>query len=112
MAKNKLSFVADPTFTCTVGIPKPGAAFNTPVDFTAKFRPKDEFDEWQKGLDIPTTGVTVEIMLDMFTGWALDVPFDAQHINEMFRIYPGSGTACYLTYCREHWDAKLGASAK
>ena len=51
-------------------------------------------------------------MRDMFTGWALDVPFDDDHIEKMFQIYPGSGVACYLTYCREHWDAKLGASAK
>lgn len=104
MAKSKLILVANPTFKARVAIPVAGAAA-VPVEFTFKHRPKDAFQAWVKEIgDKEDT----DLILEVASGWDLEEPFDAEHVELMTQSYIGSARAVIETYIAQQTAAKLG----
>lgn len=106
MAKNKFSLTAAPTFEATVAIPVPGKN-PAPVVFTFKHRERAAFLEL---MDTLSGGgeerSDTELILSIASGWDLDEPFDAEHVEQMLERYIGSGNAIVTTYIREQSGAR------
>lgn len=106
MAKQKFSLTVSPTFTATVDIAVPGKGFSQ-LDITFKYREKEEFKAFLDSLvaegEKPSD---VDLILDMASGWDLDLPFDTEHIGQMLSRYMSSGTAILNTYIREQSGAR------
>lgn len=99
----KLSLAAPATFKATVAIPIPGNG-SSDVEFTFKYRTKDEFKEFVDSLD---GGQDIDVMMDIICGWDLDEAFDADSVAKMLQLYMGAGSAILSTYMGELTGARL-----
>jgi hypothetical protein len=107
MAKVKFSLDAAPTFKAPVPIPIPGRNNPEKIEFTFKFRPRDEFNTWVKALDSrKDPDDEIGVVKDMVTGWELAEPFDDEHLTQLLQNYPGAAQAISETYITEQTGQK------
>jgi hypothetical protein len=50
----------------------------------------------------------VETVLDVATGWNVDLPFDADTLGKFFRKYPAAASAIYQEYRTRMTEGKVG----
>ena len=50
----------------------------------------------------------VETVMDVATGWNVDLPFDAETLGKMFRKYPAAASAIYQEYRTRMTEGKVG----
>lgn len=97
MAKTKFTLEPNPTFKAQVKIPVAGEGFS-PVEFIFKYRNREQFKEFVDGM---ADRQPVELLLDIACGWALDDPFDAEHLAKLNDNYLGAFQAVLDTYFNE-----------
>lgn len=100
----KLILTAEPTFKAPVAIPVPGGKTAT-VQFTFKWRTRDEAKEWLEGVEKLSDE---EIVLSAASGWDLDDEFNDTNVNALLQKFGGSARAIFNAYV----DELRGAKAK
>jgi hypothetical protein len=95
MAKLKLN--PEPTFKAKVAVPVPGAAA-APVEFTFKWRKRDEVLPW---LEAAKDTTDAEIIMDCALAWDLDDEFNAENVERLCNTYQGAGREFVNTYLDE-----------
>ncbi|MFA7327331.1 MAG: phage tail assembly chaperone [Candidatus Kapaibacterium sp.] len=100
----KLILAVVPTFEVAVPIPVPGKPA-VPVKFTMRGRSREEF---QSFLDAMTGKTNAEVIMECATGWELDDPFDAEHVEKLDRTYLGAARAVLDAYMAQVTGARLG----
>lgn len=104
MARLKLQ--PDPTFKAKVGIAVPGAA-DVPVEFTFKYRDREEMKVFLARLNDPEVKVSdAELIEDMCTGWELTDPFTRESLEKLVLNYIQSTSAIFDKYLDEHTKAR------
>ncbi|TWI52984.1 tail assembly chaperone [Pseudomonas duriflava] len=102
MSKVLFKLDPNPTFDAVVSIPVPGSG-KADVRFTFKHRSKSELAEFtnaNKDLD------DVSLIQEIASGWELDDEFNAENIGRLVENYIGSGSAIYIKYLEELYQAK------
>jgi hypothetical protein len=102
IVSKKLSLNAVPTFKAVVSIPVPGDGF-TDVEFTFKYRTKDQFKEFGESLK---GCEDIDLLMDIACGWDLDDPFDATSLEKMLQLYMGAAPAVLQAYVAEVTGAR------
>lgn len=100
----KLQLKTNPTFKARVSIPIPGAK-PEPVEFTFRWRDRDELSAWLESLDGKATDAA---LLEIASGWDLEDAFDSANAATLLRLYIGAWDAIY----RKYLDELIGARAK
>jgi len=93
----KLKLTADPTFKQKVPVPVPGAA-PSPVEFTFKWRKRDEVVEW---LEAAKDMTDAQIIMDCAIAWDLDDEFTIENAERLCNSYTGAGREFLNTYLDE-----------
>lgn len=93
----KLSLTPAPTFKGFVSIPIPGSS-PAKVQFTFRHRNRDEIKTWMDEIEGKPMS---QVVLEAASGWDLEEPFDAEHVELLLKNYIGSGQAVLETYLRE-----------
>jgi hypothetical protein len=97
MAKPKFNLTVNPTFKAPVNIAIPGGKA-VDVEFTFKYRNKDELKEFVDEMKGKTDVVLIE---EMASGWELDDPFNAESLEKLTQNYPGSSMGITQVYISE-----------
>ena len=95
MAKFKL--VADPTFKCSVLIPRAGQS-DGEIILVFNHYSIDELTKFETALkDKPV----IDFMMKIVSGWNLDEEFNQENLNILLNNYPAAWRAIIDTYYRE-----------
>jgi len=100
MAKFKLQ--PDPTFKAKVKIPVAGESKASEVEFTFKFRGRDELTAL---LERNKTQGRVATVMEMAVGWELSDEFNEDNIRLLDETYIGALDRVADTYWEEHTKA-------
>ena len=102
MAKFKLQ--PDPTFKRRVSIPVPGDAKAGEIEFTFRFRSRDDLAAFYKAMssgDKPR----IDAILEMATGWDLSDEFNAANVKVLDETFIGALERVTEAYWEEHTKA-------
>ncbi|WP_312272230.1 phage tail assembly chaperone [Pseudomonas sp.] len=102
MSKVLFKLDPNPTFDALVAIPMHGGG-TADVKFTFKHRSKTELEEFlstNKDMDDLT------LVKSIATGWELEDEFSDENIQELLNNYIGAGSAIYVKYLEELYQAK------
>ncbi|SER52324.1 MULTISPECIES: phage tail assembly chaperone [Pseudomonas] len=102
MSKVLFKLDPNPTFDALVAIPVPGGS-KADVKFTFKHRSKTELEDFlstNKDMDDTT------LVKSIADGWELDDEFNDENIGRLLNNYIGAGSAIYVKYLEELYQAK------
>ena len=100
----KLSLALAPTFKANVLIPVPGKK-PVSIEFTFRGRTRNDFKAY---IETMTDREDVDILLETISGWELEDDFNADTVEQLTQVYPGSGRAIIEKYIQEVSGARLG----
>jgi hypothetical protein len=98
----KLKLQPDPTFRSKVSIPVPGDDKAAEVEFTFKFRTRDQLTGL---MDLIKTQDRVAIVMEMAVAWDLADTFTPENVGLMDQRYIGALDRVVETYWTEHTKA-------
>lgn len=101
------SIKANPTFTETISIPRPGGE---PMKFKGVFkhRTKDQFIEMAKSAKDDLKG-DVESVMDVLVDWQdMAEPFNRENVATLLQNYFSAADEIAMTYVRALGSARLG----
>ena len=102
---SKLVLKPAPTFALNVAVPVPGGDFVV-VQFTAKFRAKDDLLAFMKSA---ATAEDHETFLGIVEGWDLEgAPFNRENALQLLQSYVGTPVATYRAYVAESTKSSQG----
>jgi len=101
--KSLLSISPSSEFTAPVPIPCPDREPEL-VDFTFRYRSREQMDEWIKSLETAAVELDdpikadVEMVMGAAKGWELVDDFTAESVRELLNKHPGAAMAVYQKY--------------